>query len=115
MRTVVLWALLAAGLVTAAVAGMPDRNDALRQRAQTHQPIGADNGLIALSTVVEGKYQQVTLIDSASRVMSVYHIDLASGSVKLCCVRNFRWDLQMLQHNGESPLPREIRSLLEPM
>jgi hypothetical protein len=115
MRAAVLWSLLAAGLVTAAVGGMPERNEALRQRATAHRPIGADNGLIALSTVVEGKYQQVTLIDITSRVMSVYHIDLASGSVKLCCVRKFHWDLQMLQHNGESPLPREIRSLLEPM
>jgi hypothetical protein len=113
MKAVALWGLLAAGLVTAAVGAMPDRNEGLAQRSKADRA-KADSGLIALSAVVEGKHQQVTVIDPARRVMSVYHIDLASGSVKLCCVRNFHWDLQMLQHNGESPLPREIQSLLEP-
>jgi hypothetical protein len=114
MRTMALWGLVAAVLVTAAVGAMPQRGGAIPQRPGLHLPIGTDGGLIALSAVVEGKHQQVTIVDPTRHVMTVYHVDLASGNVKLCCVRNFHWDMQMLQHNGESPLPREIQSLLEP-
>jgi hypothetical protein len=69
--------------------------------------------LIALSTVVGDKYQQVVVVDPRQRVLSVYHVELASGNVKLCCVRNIQWDLQMTHYNGENPLPREIQSLLQ--
>jgi len=111
----VFWGLVGAGLVTAALGAIGEPDAAMLRRTPPSQSAAADGGMIALSTVVEGKYQQVTLIDPSRHVMSVYQIDLASGNVKLCCVRNFHWDLQMLQHNGERPLPREIRSALESM
>jgi len=46
--------------------------------------------------------------------MSVYHIELATGKIALRSVRNIHWDLQMTEFNSADPLPREIRSLLEP-
>ncbi len=57
--------------------------------------------------------QQLTVIDPQTRVMSVYHIDVTSGAITLKSVRNIHWDLQMSEFNGVSPLPREIRALLE--
>ncbi|HOM17516.1 MAG TPA: hypothetical protein PLQ00_09320 [Thermoguttaceae bacterium] len=69
--------------------------------------------LIAFSTTVGEKYQQVTLIDPKSRSMSVYHIDLAEGKIRLRSVRNFHWDLQLIHLNGQPPLPREIQAILE--
>jgi hypothetical protein len=70
-------------------------------------------GLIALATPAGEQRQQVTVIDPEKRVLSVYHIDLATGEVTLKSVRNIHWDLQMTEFNGTSPLPREVRSLIE--
>ncbi len=57
--------------------------------------------------------QLVTMIDPRTRVMAVYLIDGVSGEVSLKSVRAFQWDLQLAEFNGTSPLPREIRSLVE--
>jgi hypothetical protein len=69
--------------------------------------------LIALSVPVEEHRQQVIVIDPVKRVMSVYHIDTSSGEISLKSVRNIGWDLQMDGFNATSPLPLEIRSMLE--
>ena len=45
--------------------------------------------------------------------MAVYHIDTTTGEIVLKSVRNIHYDLKMIEFNGTSPLPREIRSLLE--
>lgn len=113
MRSAVLGALLGAGLVMAAVGATPNRGEVLAQRVGEHQPNLPDSNLIALSTTVDGQYQLVTVIDPNQRVMSVYQIELSGGDVKLCCVRNIHWDLQMLYFNGKNPLPPEIRSRLD--
>jgi hypothetical protein len=72
-----------------------------------------DRGLIALSSTLADNKEQLTLIDTNSRVVSVYHIDPATGQIALKSVRNVNWDLQMTQFNGASPLPNEIRTLLQ--
>ena len=69
--------------------------------------------LIALAASVDEHRQQITVIDPASRVMSVYHIELATGKVTLKSVRKIYWDLEMSDFNAASPLPQEIRKLLE--
>jgi hypothetical protein len=53
------------------------------------------------------------LIDPATRTMAVYHIDTSSGEIALKSVRNVNFDLQMMEFNGKSPLPNEIRAILE--
>jgi hypothetical protein len=45
--------------------------------------------------------------------MCIYHVDPATGVVALKSVRNIQWDLMMDEFNGVSPLPREIRSMLQ--
>lgn len=70
--------------------------------------------LIVIPLEGDEKSQLLTVIDSKRRVMSVYRIDRASGKITLCSVRSINWDLQMTEFNGESPLPREIRSLIQP-
>lgn len=69
-------------------------------------------GVFAFSTTVGDQFQQVTVFDSGRQVMSVYHVDLLTGSIKLCSVRDIRWDMQMMQYNGESPEPTDIQRLL---
>lgn len=111
MRAVVLGALVGAGLVMGAAGARPNRGDAVAQNMGLCRPAQADSGLIALSTVVKDGYQQLTVIDPKQMVISVYHIELASGAIELKCVRNIRWDLQVTWYNGKGLLPQEIQSL----
>jgi hypothetical protein len=58
--------------------------------------------------------QQITLIDSRTRSIAIYHVDPRTGSLGLKSVRNVQWDLQMDEFNSAgNPSPKEIRSLLE--
>lgn len=77
------------------------------------KPLEGSSSLIAFATTVADKYQQITLIDPKTQVMSVYHIDLADGKIRLRSVRNFHWDFQLIHLNGQPPLPQEIQTLLE--
>jgi len=61
----------------------------------------------------DGGPTQITLIDAKTRVMSVYHIDRATGAIELKSVRKLEWDLRMEEFNGVRPLPKDIRALLE--
>lgn len=70
-------------------------------------------GLIAMSCPVGDHRQQLTVVDPSMKVVGVYHIDTVSGDIVLKSVRNIHWDLQMVEFNGASPTPREIRTLLE--
>jgi anti-sigma-K factor RskA len=67
---------------------------------------------IALSSDTADGRQQVVVIDPRSHVMSVYHVDKASGVITLKSVRNIQADLMMDEFNTENPLPREIRAIL---
>lgn len=74
---------------------------------------GSDTRLIALSSDTSVGHQQVTVVDPRSRVMSVYHVDHATGMISLKSVRNIHADLLMDEYNTDSPLPREIRAILK--
>lgn len=74
---------------------------------------GSTGELITLTTSLGEHRQQLTVIDPRARVVGIYHIDNTTGEIALKSVRNFHWDLQMSEFNAASPLPREIRSLLE--
>jgi hypothetical protein len=100
MRTAVFGVLVIAGLTSATVAVTPGDSRVFDER------------FVAFSTTVENKYEQLTVIDPARRVILVYHVQLASGEVELRCVRNIESDLQLDYYNGKQPLPPEIRSQL---
>ena len=112
MKQAVLGALAGAGLVMAAVGLIGQRGVARAQRLTPHWA-GPPNEVIAVPTPVRDNGQLLTVIEPRQQVMSVYHIDLDTGKIRLCSVRNIHWDLQMTEFNGESPLPREIQTLLE--
>ena len=77
------------------------------------KPLVLSDGLIALSSDTAEGHQQVTVIDSKTRVMSVYHVDHKTGMIALKSVRNISADLMMESFNTDSPLPREIRAMLD--
>jgi hypothetical protein len=69
--------------------------------------------VITLTTPVDNARQQLTVIDPRTQVMSIYHLELTTGKATLMSVRNIRWDLQVVEFNGVSPLPSEIRARLD--
>ncbi len=111
MKNAVLGVLLGAGLVATVVGGQGPVRDAFGRPAVGE--FGSGEDLIALATDLDNRRGQLTLIDPHMRVMGVYHVDRESGRIELKSIRNFRWDLQMMEFNGVSPLPGEIRALLE--
>lgn len=113
MRTAVLGFLAFAGLVVTAAVVTAYPGEDLMQPAVPGLSSRTDGQLIALSAQVNDKVQQITVIDPTTRAMSVYHVDLADGKIRLRSVRNIQWDLQMIHLNGVTPLPREIQVLLE--
>ncbi len=112
MRTVALGAVIGAGLAIVAVGATPEGGNLLGQRSRCDEAAGPQTGLIALSTTVDNRYQQVTVVDPGLRAISVYHVELGSGEIELRSVRDIRWDLQMEYYNGKGLLPPEIRSML---
>ncbi len=116
MKLVVLGSLLGIGFMAVAVGVAQQRGDAYSQRATTAVPAAAaaNSEMVVLPTIVGDKSQLLTVIDPRLRVLSVYHIDLATGVITLKSVRNIQWDLQISYLNNEKPLPQEIRALSEP-
>ncbi len=110
MKNAVLGVLVGVGLLATFVGGEAPTREVFGQSAAGG--VSTNQNLIALVTNLDGR-EQLTLIDTTTRVMGIYHIDRASGRVELKSVRDFRWDLQMMEFNGVSPLPGEIRALLE--
>jgi hypothetical protein len=112
MKSTVCGVLVGAVLSALAVAGLGIGAEA---RAQRGGAIDGGAELITVSAMVGDRpqFQQLTVIDPHSRVMSVYHVELASGTITLKSVRNISWDLLLREFNGVNPLPGEIRALLD--
>ena len=111
MRTAVLGALVGAGLVMAACGLNANPGQAYADQARVPYPSGTE--LITFTSPAGDSHQQLIVIDPKLRVLSVYHVDLATGEVALKSVRQIHWDLQLSEFNGVNPLPREIRLMLE--
>lgn len=111
MRQAMLGALMGAGIVMFAW-GWGSGSVAI-SAGPVNPATSGDAALIALPSAAADHGQHVTVIDTRLKSMGVYHIDPASGRIKLMSVRNINWDLQMLQLNSESPLPQEIQAMLQ--
>jgi hypothetical protein len=109
-KVVATGTLVFAGLVVAIFAAVAQPEAVYTGRVPT-SPVTASGQLITLASQLGENRQQLVVIDPELHVMSVYHIDSA-GEITLKSVRNFHWDLQMEHHNGTSPLPGEIRSMI---
>ena len=69
--------------------------------------------LVSHTQVLADGTQQLCVLDPRHRVMAVYHVEPANGGISLRSVRNIYWDLRINHFNGTTPLPEEIRSLIE--
>lgn len=111
MKSAVLGLALIAVLVTAACFVAP------AEGVPGGSPLRATSGnseLIVFTLSVDDQRSQVMMVDPATRVMSVYHIDRSTGENELKSVRNCQWDLQMEYFNNRGLLPNQIRSQAEP-
>ena len=110
MKVSALGGLFGASLIVAAFCLAPQQNQVFAERPAAHSTGGE---LVTMSTAAGEGLQQLTVIDPRTRVVSIYHVDTATGEISLKSVRNITWDLQMMEFNAASPLPREVRSMLE--
>lgn len=111
MRTAVLGLALVVGLMAATRAWPGPRGEVL-QPAAAAQP-ATSGEFVVLTMALGDRRQQVSVIDAKTKCLCVYHIEADTGQVWLKSVRNLRWDMELQEFNGTSPLPREIRSLVE--
>ena len=106
MRHAILGVLAGIGL-TAAMTGWPagaEPIDGFR---------GAGGNLITHVVQSETGPLTVIVIDSQARIMAVYHVQDGNGEIQLKSVRPITWDLQLDGYNATSPLPEEIRKMLQ--
>lgn len=113
MRAVVLGFIVVAGGVIVAAGAASERSATPPPPDAPRAAAAANSDLLVVTATLGDRMQQVTVIDSKARVMSVYQIDAQTGRIALRSVRKIQWDLQMTEYNGESPFPREIEALLE--
>ena len=125
MKRAILGLLVGACVVTLAVGLLDRRQEAAAQHPFTQtaysQPApqggspvyGSGGELIAVPTPMGDKGQLLTVIDPRQQTMGVYWIEAGTGKITLRSVRNIRFDLMMMDFNGDNPLPREIRAQLE--
>lgn len=110
MRLRLFGALLVAGLVIVVIARQGASEPVQVGPAEAVPASPASSELVTYVTAVAGQPQTVIVIDPRVRAMGVYHIDNASGEITLKSVRNFTWDLQMIDFNSGVPSPQDIRS-----
>jgi hypothetical protein len=116
MRHSLLGVLATAGLVIAVTAGRGvSESPIVPQGARVEFPAftSPSSELITHVTAVDGQPQTVVVIDPRQRVMAVYHVSPTTGEITPKSVRNFTWDLQMIEYNSGNPLPQDIRSGLQ--
>ena len=110
MQRLVIGILIVAGMVVWARGALSTPESVFAQHGVLPP---AEQGLIALTSRLDDGREQLTVVDPKLRAVAVYHINSANGALTLRSVRNIHWDLRMSQFNGVSPLPQQIRSMLE--
>lgn len=112
MRQSLLGALLGAVLVITATAGVGSSEPGTMPPVNS-TAVMPSGQLIAHVIDADGQAPFVTVIDPLQRVMAVYQVDRSTGKITPASIRNFTWDLQMIQFNSGEPLPQDIRSGLQ--
>ena len=83
MRTAILGALVVAGLVVTAAGVTANPGEGFPQPIAQGRSSQAAGQLIALSTCVGDKYQQVTVIDPKTEAMSVYPVSTLVNNARV--------------------------------
>jgi hypothetical protein len=125
MKRAILGLLVGAGVVALAVGLLDRRQEVMAQQhpftqtaysqaaPQAGSPVYGSGELIAVPSPMGDKGQLLTVIDPRQQTMGVYWVEAGTGKITLRSVRNIRYDMMMMDFNGDNPLPREIRAQLE--
>ena len=113
MKRAMLGVLVGAMVAAVAVVLLDRCGEAMAQRVVPGPQASANGDLIAVPLPVGDKGQLLTVLDPHQQTMGVYWVEAATGKITLRSVRNIRYDLMMMDFNGDNPLPREIRTQLE--
>ncbi len=106
-----LWGATVAVVALIAVHNLTSRTQSAHAEHQDRST--PSDALIAHTLVLADGTQQLCVLDPRHRVMAVYHVEPTNGGISLRSVRNIYWDLRINHFNGTTPLPEEIRSLIE--
>jgi hypothetical protein len=112
MKRLALGILIGLGLITIAVAATEQRGGSLVQRAMPTGDAIVGSDLIVVPTTMPDEGQMLTVVAPRQQAICVYHID-KRGMITLKSARSIQWDLQVEDFNNASPVPKEIRTLLE--
>jgi hypothetical protein len=107
----VLWGALLVGVTAISTHALFSKPTPVLAQTNTHSL--PDKSLITHTQVLGDGTQQLCVLDPRRQVVAVYHIDAAKGGIALRSVRNIYWDLRINHFNGTTPLPEEIRSLID--
>ncbi len=109
----VVWVVAGAGL-RPAWAQVPDGARRPSGHEQS-QPLaaGASEGVIALTVPGDAEHHGLIVVDATRQTVAVYHVHDETGQIALKSVRQIGWDLELTDFNSDSPLPGQIRSLLQ--
>ena len=88
------------------------QHDPVWAQTSAHMADGPASGVIAFNTPLGETRQQLTIIDPVRKTLCIYHVETGTGTVTLKSVRNIKWDLHLLEFNGTSPRPQDIRSMV---
>ena len=106
-----IWGAVLAAAVTFSVQSLLSEPTSVLAQANGHSAV--DDSLVTHAHVLADGTQQLCVLDPRQQVVAIYHIDPAKGGITLRSVRNIYWDLRINHFNGTTPLPEEIRSLIE--
>lgn len=106
-----LCGLMLVGVTAVSTHALFSKPTAAVAQPQNHE--SSRDSLITHTQVLGNGTQQLCVLDPQQRVVAVYHIDAAKGGIALRSVRSIYWDLRINHFNGTTPLPEEIRSLIE--
>jgi|SRR5262245_18820575 len=113
MRGLAYGGLIGFAVLVAGTAGLVEAQGPRQADRAAQDRAASSADLLALSHEGADGRQQVTIVDPRQRVMAVYSIDRANGSIALKSVRNLQWDLMIEDYNSGTPAPRDIRALKE--
>src|SRR6185295_19420982 len=102
MRTAVLGGVVMVGVAIAGLMATTLSDTVFAQQRSTSHVVGHSGGLVTQTTAIGDNRQQLTIIDPERHAMSVYHIE-PSGEIVLKSVRNFHFDMQMMEFNSAKP------------
>jgi len=113
MRTTAVGFGVGCAVAMAGLSVLSSTGQVRAERALEASTPQAAPGLMAFTTPAGEGRQMLVIVAPEQQVVSVYHVDVASGEIALRSVRNIQGDLAMDDFNGVRPTPGEIRQKLE--